>query len=726
MRWEYPLLATLLLACGRISAPLVGRSGTAPGSTAAGTTTGGSNASSGSGVASSASGGSTGSSSTGAVGTTGTTSGGSSTGGPPPPACLWRGDICASADCTHTSDYLPCALNDGGLGTCVDGQCQSVDYQSDPENCGRNGVVCPPEKACHDGVCGNSDCSDGGGCPVGTVCDWYGCVATDCTLAHDDALCYTLTDAGPTYAGFCCGGVCRLSDATHCGGCTIACSPGDVCYFDQCVLGASCVTGNNGDVCALQGADAGNCCDGTCSDVTSDPLNCGWCDNACPMGSTCGARFEQVATCSGLCFSDTDCPSGYGCSNTASYCPPDYGCYFPPPDAGGTCTLSQCTSAADGLNCLSDAGDICCGGECIDVSLNPAHCGSCATACGSGQFCSQGLCFALQDCNNAGAYASCALGDGGVGTCCGGACVDTSLDPSHCTNCDWSCPLEAVACSGSSTTGWRCVDDGGNAVECVSDQDCAAGTRCAIYYGGYCLPQSCDGGAVDCAWPIDGGADYGWCCNGECLSVYVYQDAGCTVLPLRSCSTAVYENQSCDFGPGLSGSCCGAQCTAPATDPSNCGSCGVSCGGECSFGRCSDPAVPPCLQTCELGTICAQGVCVDSTCSNPNVPYCLAQDGALGACCGGLACADLSTDPSYCGSCDIACPAGQACQAGFCNGITSCGPGHVNSYCNLDAGLSFLCCPGFGCIDTSSDPQNCGLCANPCDAGQVCEGGTCN
>jgi hypothetical protein len=66
-----------------------------------------------------------------------------------------------------------------------------------------------------------------------------------------------------------------------------------------------------------------------------------------------------------------------------------------------------------------------------------------------------------------------------------------------------------------------------------------------------------------------------------------------------------------------------------------------------------------------------------------------------------------------------------SCQNGYCNGVTACGPGHIGSFCNLDAGISYLCCAGLGCIDTSMDPDNCGSCGAVCSAGQNCVAGKC-
>src|SRR5829696_95637 len=70
-------------------------------------------------------------------------------------------------------------------------------------------------------------------------------------------------------------------------------------------------------------------------------------------------------------------------------------------------------------------------------------------------------------------------------------------------------------------------------------------------------------------------------------------------------------------------------------------------------------------------------------------------------------CVDTSSDPANCGWCRNSCPAGQSCQYGGCrcpSGTSECG------------GL---------CVDTSSDSANCGFCRNSCTGGTSCQFGGC-
>jgi hypothetical protein len=166
-----------------------------------------------------------------------------------------------------------------------------------------------------------------------------------------------------------------------------------------------------------------------------------------------------------------------------------------------------------------------------------------------------------------------------------------------------------------------------------------------------------------------------------------------------------------------------------------------------------------CLATCPEFTVCSRGACVDALCTNPffgpsyqsnNIylphvnqgfeyafggPYpqdmsgplsCAAPDSHVGLCSYLGLCCDIANDPQNCGGFGFVCPAGQTCSSGVCSGQTSaCGIGRIGAFCNLDAGISFACCPGVGCTDTNIDPANCGGCNNACAIGQSCVAGTC-
>ena len=72
-------------------------------------------------------------------------------------------------------------------------------------------------------------------------------------------------------------------------------------------------------------------------------------------------------------------------------------------------------------------------------------------------------------------------------------------------------------------------------------------------------------------------------------------------------------------------------------------------------------------------------------------------------------CVDTATNPKNCGACATACAAGLVCSSGACALVCS--------------GKSTDCAGA--CVDTGVDPKNCGACGKSCEAGQVCNAGAC-
>ncbi|AKV04108.1 Tryptophan synthase alpha chain [Labilithrix luteola] len=170
------------------------------------------------------------------------------------------------------------------------------------------------------------------------------------------------------------------------------------------------------------------------------------------------------------------------------------------------------------------------------------------------------------------------------------------------------------------------------------------------------------------------------------------------------------------------------------------------------------------------------------------VDGCNGQNSIVGGACvtGYVACADqcvnTAVDPANCGSCDVVCPSGVACLDGLCGGpvdgssdgsalgdgssgdgsagdgsfgdggdggceppfnrSSACGACDVvcvapNSACLADPSGNFVCAPPCtpplvecenACVDTQTDPLNCGVCGKFCPsnlcANGVCQGAT--
>jgi Stigma-specific protein, Stig1 len=163
----------------------------------------------------------------------------------------------------------------------------------------------------------------------------------------------------------------------------------------------------------------------------------------------------------------------------------------------------------------------------------------------------------------------------------------------------------------------------------------------------------------------------------------------------------------------------------PYEDPSNCGTCGNFCvSGVCAFNTGFTSGCMP-LPDASCGDACAASCAVSMQEGGSPLPgLCELANDSVGLCCEST-CANLFSDPANCGGCGYQCPSGQTCQGGVCSGaVAACGPGSVDAFCDVDAGLSFLCCGG-ACTNTLSDPSNCGGCGDVCQGSPSCVAGSC-
>jgi len=174
-------------------------------------------------------------------------------------------------------------------------------------------------------------------------------------------------------------------------------------------------------------------------------------------------------------------------------------------------------------------------------------------------------------------------------------------------------------------------------------------------------------------------------CNGVCVDLLT-DEANCGVCG-EICESDLV-GVACIEGECVRISCpaalplqCGEtvdDCVDPATDPNNCGACGVVCqSGVCGAGVCG---------SCDEGEIACSGVCVATCCDNNN-----------------------------CGACGVVCTGGLTCFEGQCDcpsGLCGCAEGQLD-------------CGGV-CIDSCCDNANCGGCGIVCSDGLTCFEGNCD
>ncbi len=164
--------------------------------------------------------------------------------------------------------------------------------------------------------------------------------------------------------------------------------------------------------------------------------------------STCCRSLSGPALVSVCVAGRVDCcdddPAGW-CDPDTQRCCPGVGCVNGTecPAPGGQC----------GETCLTYPTLRCCDGDCVNITVNEAHCGGCNQTCfGPNLRCCGGDCVDLMnDLDNCGA---CGLPCGGppgpgVWTCCDGDCKGLHNDEENCGACGETCIGPGLACCSS-------------------------------------------------------------------------------------------------------------------------------------------------------------------------------------------------------------------------------------------------------------------------------------
>ncbi len=180
--------------------------------------------------------------------------------------------------------------------------------------------------------------------------------------------------------------------------------------------------------------------------------------------------------------------------------------------SGGTATA---TTAASGLNCA--AGEHTCGGKCVDLQTNPAHCGMCDMPCGANEDCVKGQCLPpTLD---------------GATTGSGGASASASS-----TNASASAQASAQSSSQSASSAKASAVASSSAI--VASSSSSGGGTCDPMFpsavcgkGKHCLPSQ--NGMTTCKGPTGNGGQYTTCKNDD------------TCLPADECVATPYNTVYC-------------------------------------------------------------------------------------------------------------------------------------------------------------------------------------
>ncbi|CAN5206127.1 hypothetical protein BH09MYX1_BH09MYX1_47810 [soil metagenome] len=191
----------------------------------------------------------------------------------------------------------------------------------------------------------------------------------------------------------------------------------------------------------------------------------------------------------------------------------------------------------------------------FNLKTDPQHCGSCTTACKTGEVCSSGSCKASCDSPTT----KCTGGDGGV------TCATLANDPDHCGQCTTAC---AAADAGSLQPGSNNPAHPG--VNFDSGTGWNVGTRS-------CTNSQC---GTTC------GAGFTTCSDGVCYDTQNFHDH------CGTCPNACAAGEWCNAGKccGIGELACNGTCTDVLGNASNCGACGNVCSGGtpfCSGGVCT-------------------------------------------------------------------------------------------------------------------------------------------
>ena len=264
-------------------------------------------------------------------------------------------------------------------------------------------------------------------------------------------------------------------------------------------------------------------------------------------------------------------------------------------------------------------------------------------------------------------------------------------------------------------------------LECAVGCGIVGTVACTIANALICAPTTIASPAVlaACAWSfritcgLVAGTECRKYCNKECQCPYGKPPCGNTCLqPCQDCLNHEVVEKKCGTSACATCEPTTNRCEERASKLCNgvcCPEGETCCNGSCTNTNWDEDNCGSCGNTCKSGQTCKQGKCENRKCGGSGGVSCPPDQPD---CCNDQ-CVNTSSDPSNCGACGNRCKPGQTCKQGKCVKKTKCGgSGGVKCSPGQD------CCNG-QCVNTQTDPKNCGACGKKCATGQACKQGKC-
>ncbi len=630
-----------------------------------------------------------------------------------------QGDTCANFGCVPGAvlgcdDGKPCTFDACEPAT---GKCKSSDVVGCGSNCeasadcAATGLACAA-LACEGGACklaaSATLCDDANACTTGDSCAKGLCVGApkgcdddnSCTLDSCVAKtgCAHSPASGPCDDGNACTSGEGCSEGACAAGKAIACGDANPCTDDSCKPTEGCVylandvTCDDGNVCTVGDACAGQYCTGDEEKDCSD-------GNPCTLDGCATAKGCIHAPSEAACNDGDACTKGDVCLQNQCTAGKPVNC-----DDSETCTDDSCDKktgcvytpkpgdCSDSDPCT--VGDVCLFGNCVPGQNKD---------CSDGNGCTADSCNVSLGCVHTDTTAACddgdACTDGDV--CAKGACIPGKVlacnDDNACTDdsCDKVGGCKNVANQAACSDGNACTADdnckqgvctAGSAIDCNDNNPCTA-EKCDPQKGCALLPL-----AITCTD------------DSACTTTDTCMDGDCIPGPKLDCNDGkVCTDDSCDKVKG----CVQLNNTATCTDDSVC-----TTNDGCADGACLPGAATNCDD---------KNPCTDDTCDKVNG---CANVQSTKPCSDGDACTNKDTCANgKCVAVAVNCDDGNACTSESCDPVKGCANEAIDVVCSDgDACTAIDKCVNLQCV--SGTPVDCddkNVCTNDsCDKAKGC------